>query len=180
MISNVKNPGSAQQVTGFIFRFYETLSSPTPKDTSSSNAFYMQFTPDTLSAGIILPGSYKVGEITNWRVSVIPKNPIPAGGILQISFPKWTDASRYSIGAQSMLSSGTNTCIVLSGLSSSSLSCTFTVNNIASGVDTLTITGAFSAVQTSGSAFEIEIESVENMPTCRSYTTFAIQTMDSN
>lgn len=180
MVSNVKNPGSAQQVSGFSVKFYSTLTATSTLDASAAGAFYQAYTPDTLSSAVILPGSYIVGDVVTWNFNIIPKNPIPVGGLIQISFPKWTDATRYSIGAQSMLSPGTNLCSPISGLTATSLSCTFTINANPSGLDTLLISGAFQAVQTAGSVFEISVDSVKNMPTTRSYTTFAILTLDAS
>lgn len=180
MVSNVRNPGSAQQVTGFSIRFFATLTSTGPLDASLPGAFYVAYTPDTLSAAVIVPRSYVVGEVVTWNFNIIPKNPIPVGGLIRISFPKWTDATRYSIGAQSMLDPGSTTCSPESGLTSTALTCTFTVNPIPSGLDTLLISGAFQAVQTGGSVFEISVSNVKNMPTTRPYNTFAVLTLDAS
>jgi hypothetical protein len=56
-----------------------------------------------------------------------------------------------------MLSTGSNTCTVVSGLTASSMTCTFSIDPIATNKDVLTINGAFDAVQTSGTIFEIKI-----------------------
>lgn len=119
-----------------------------------------------------------VGETSDWTISITPKNPIPVGGIVKFYMPKWNIASRYSTGAQSMLGSGTQTCTAISGITPTAMECSFSIDSIATNKDVLTITGAFTAVQTS--FFEIQISSVRNMPTTRPYTDWQIFTYDAS
>ena len=122
---------------------------------STTTAFSFQFTPDSLAAVSLTSTSYTVGATTNWLLSVTPSNQIPAGGIVDISIPKWNQAAYGATNPESMLTAGSVTCVGISGLTTTSFTCTFTVNPIITGTDTLTITNAFPTAQAAYSTFSI-------------------------
>jgi hypothetical protein len=94
--------------------------------------------------------------------------------------PKWIDSTQHSITPLSMLPSGSNTCTAGSGLSSSSMSCTFYRDPSPTARDYLTINNAFSSALAGNNFFEIKISNFRNMPTTRPYSNFEIWTYDAN
>jgi hypothetical protein len=94
--------------------------------------------------------------------------------------PKWIDSTQHSITPLSMLPSGSNTCTAGSGLSSTSMSCTFYRDPSPTARDYLTINNAFSSALAGNNFFEIKISNFRNMPTTRPYSNFEIWTYDAN
>ena len=110
-INNVQNPGSALNLQGFNFKFYSSITSTTPIDSSlTSSGFFFQYTTDTLLSANAMPATYIVGDYCTWTLQITPKNQIPAGGILKFFMPKWIDSTLHSITPLSMLPSGSNIC----------------------------------------------------------------------
>ena len=104
-----------------------------------------------------MPASWVVGDYCTWTLQITPKNQIPAGGVLKFFMPKWIDASLHSITPLSMLSSGSNICSVGTGLTSSSVTCTFTRDPGTTNKDYLTINNAFTTAIAGNNYFEIKI-----------------------
>ena len=166
-VNTAVNAGSAQNITGFIMRFYNSAN--TQLD-STSTAFSFLYTPDVLISVSLTPTSYVVGVYNTWTLSVTPKNQIPAGGIVRITFPKWNQAAFGATNPLSMLTSGAATCAPILGLTAGAVTCAFSVNALITGTDTLTITNAFPAIQAAGITFQITIANVRNPPTTRPYS----------
>jgi hypothetical protein len=79
-----------------------------------------------------------------------------------------------------MLPSGSNSCSAGSGLSSSSVTCTFFRDPTSTARDYLTINNAFPSALNGNNYFEIKINNFRNMPTTRPYSNFEIWTYDTN
>jgi len=94
--------------------------------------------------------------------------------------PKWIDSTIHSITPLSMLPSGSNTCSAGTGLTSTSVTCTFYRDPSSTGIDSLTINNAFATAQSGNNYFEIKISNFRNMPTTRPYSNFEIWTYDAN
>jgi hypothetical protein len=100
-------------------------------------------------------------------MSLTISNLVPTTGVILLYFPKWESVSLGAILPGSMVDDVTS-CTALSDISGSSPTCTVTINSVSTGQDLITVTNAFSSLNSSlvsGKTISIKVSTVRNPPT---------------
>ena len=142
-MGGVTNPGTAKTITSYTVVY--TQGSTTANHGSGT----FSFTPEAASLGsntAMASNSDVVAASATLTVTIEPTNAITAGGQVLINVPKWERAAAGATSPASFFTAGSVSCSS-TAQSGATPTCTFVVNSDASGFDTMTVTGAFTAAQ---------------------------------